>query len=86
MSSGRRTSFAFCGGGSGVAFESSNKTKYCRSEAGLAKSWVQAMASALCACCVQALPLHAGTSKADDSGKKGPQCKGYDNTNQGTAI
>ena len=44
------------------------------------------MASTLCGCCVQALPLHAGTGKADDSGKNGPQCKGYDNTNQGTAA
>ena len=86
MCSGRSTSFAFCGGGSGVAFESSSKTKYCRCEAGLAESWVQAMASALCGCCVQALPPQAGTRKADDSGKNGAQCKGYDNSNQGTAA
>ena len=37
---GGRTSFDSCGDGPRVASKSSNKTKYCGTEAGLAQSWV----------------------------------------------
>ena len=35
---------------------------------------------------VPALPLHAGASKADESGRSGPQLRGYDNIDQGIAA
>ena len=47
---GRRTSFDFCRDSPGVAPQSSNKTKYCGTEAGLVKSWAQARATAPRAC------------------------------------
>ena len=81
-----RTSFDSCGDGPGVASEFSNKTKYCGTEARLVESWVQAMAIALRACCLQALPLHAGAGKANDIGTNGPRYRGYDSTDQGIAA
>ena len=44
------------------------------------------MVTALRACFVQAFPLHAGASKANESGRNGTQYGGYDNIDKGTAA